>query len=63
MTRAEHIKKVNENRRAKSDEKVQKILDSLFVDEYKKPNGKLNISKIAKDANVKREVVYRVLEN
>ncbi|MFP4487349.1 MAG: hypothetical protein ACLFOC_10305 [Campylobacterales bacterium] len=62
MTRVEHIKKVNENRRKKSDEKVQKIIkDNLFLEDYRKPNGKLNISKIARDANAKREVVYRVL--
>ena len=43
MTRQKHIEKVNEQRRAKSDEKVLKILNSLFLDDYKKPNGSLNI--------------------
>ncbi|MFP4333642.1 MAG: hypothetical protein ACLFQJ_10115 [Campylobacterales bacterium] len=41
---------------------MQKIIkDNLFLEDYRKPNGKLNISKIARDANAKREVVYRVL--
>jgi len=61
MTRQKHIERVNKKRRAKSDERVLNILNSLFLDDYKKPDGSLNISKIAQDSKVKRDVVYRVL--
>jgi len=62
MTRQKHISRVNEQRRVKSDERVLAILNSLFISDYRKSNGALNISRIAQDSKVKRDVVYRVLK-
>ena len=48
-TRAEHAKKIAQKKANETKKKVLNITTGMFKDEYKKPNGSWNISKIAKD--------------
>jgi len=61
-SRIEHMKKVNKERAAKTKRKVLSCITGMFSFEYKKKNGDWNISKIAKDAGVARNTVYKYLK-
>ena len=61
-SRVEHMKKVNEKRKKETDKKIKNCIYGMFKDEYKKKNGKWNISKIAKDTGLHRNTVYNYLK-
>jgi len=62
-TRQENMKKVNQNRAIRSNNKIKAILDDIFIqDEIKFKNGKYRIGKIAELAKVHRETVTRYLK-
>lgn len=60
-TRVEHAKKITKNTSEKYKKKVLNITTGMFKDEYKKPNGSWNISKIAKDSGTTRPTVMKYL--
>ena len=63
MRRTEHIKKVNENRKIQTRNKIKAVLDDIFMqDQIKKKNGKLKITAIAKLSGVHRETVAEHLK-
>jgi DNA-binding phage protein len=60
-SRSDHMKRVN---KAKAEEKkriVTNLTTGLLAHEYKKPSGKWNVTKIAKDGGVSRDTVYKYL--
>jgi len=61
-SRIEHMKKINKERAAKTKRKVLSCITGMFSFEYRKKNGDWNISKIAKDAGVARNTVYKYLK-
>ena len=63
MSRTEHMKKVNENRKIATRNKIKAVLDDMFMqDQIKMKNGKYKISAIAKLAGVHRETVSEHLK-
>lgn len=60
-TRAEHAKKIAQKKANETKKKVLNITTGMFKDEYKKPNGSWNISKIAKDSGTTRPTVMKYL--
>lgn len=61
MTRSENMIKQNKILGDKYKEKVLNITTGMFKDEYKKSNGKWNISKIAKEIDVSRNTVMKYI--
>lgn len=61
-TRKEHMIKVNKKLAEDTRKKVLNLAGGMFKDEYIKPSGKWNITKLAKDAGVSRDSVYKYLE-
>lgn len=60
-TRQEHAKKVAKNTSEKYKKKVLNLITGLYAHEYKKTNGKWNVSKIAKDTGTTRPTVMKYL--
>jgi hypothetical protein len=53
MSRTEHIKKVHQNRRQKTWNKINAVLEDMFVqNKIRKKNGKLKIKAIAEIADI-----------
>lgn len=61
MTRVEHMKQVHKDRTEKTRKKIVNTITGLFADEYKKKNGKWNLSKIAKDLNINRDTIAKYI--
>jgi hypothetical protein len=61
-SRSNHMKKVNKKREDDTRRKVVNILTGLLADEYKKPNGKFHVLKVAKDSGTSRNTVYKYLK-
>lgn len=62
-TRLEHIKKVNEDRKAETERKILNCITGLMQELYKKPNGSWSIAKISKDTNLHRNTISNFLKN
>jgi len=62
MTRAENMKRVKKEEESKNRRKVINVITSLLSVEYKKRNGKWNITKIAKDTNLSRPTVIKFIK-
>jgi ribosomal protein S17E len=60
-TRQEHAKKIHTKLANDTKKKVLNCITGMFAHEYKKPNGKWNISKIAKDSGTTRPTVMKYL--
>lgn len=60
-TRQEHAKKIHTKLAEDTKKKVLNCITGLYADEYKKANGKWNISKIAKDTGTSRPTVMKYL--
>lgn len=60
-TRQEHAKKIHTKLANDTKKKVLNCITGIFKDDYKKPNGKWNISKIAKDSGTTRPTVMKYL--
>lgn len=60
-TRVEHAKKLAKNKSDEAKRKVLNCITGLYAHEYKKANGKFNISKIANDTNLTRPTVMKYL--
>jgi len=63
MSRQDHIKKVNEQRKNIARNKIINTITGILAEtEYKKKNGKWNISKLAKDLNLNRNTVSKYIK-
>ena len=63
MSRRENMIKVRENEALKTKQKIFNILsNNMFIDDYKKKNGKYNISKIAKDSKTSRNTTMKYIK-
>jgi hypothetical protein len=58
-SRKEHMIKVNKDLADETKRKVYNCISGMFAHEYKKPSGKWNVSKIAKDSGTSRNTVYK----
>ena len=62
-TRLQHIKKVNQNRKAKVKVAISTVLEDMFVQEQiKYKNGNYKISAIAELTNVSTKTVSKYLK-
>lgn len=59
MTRTEHMRKVNANKKLKARRLIESVITGLYADEYKLPNGSWNKSKIAKDTGLGVSTIRR----
>ena len=62
-TRKQHMKKINKNRSEDTKRKILNCIEGMFAAEYKKPNGKWNITKICNDTGLHRNTVSNFLKN
>lgn len=62
MTRKENAIKVSLEKKEKNIKRIQNLLSGMFANEYKKPNGKWNVSKISKELNLSRETLHKHLK-
>ncbi len=62
MTRIENMKRINKERAEEKRRKILNALSGMFADDYKKKNGKWNISKIAKELNISRDTVKKYIK-
>jgi len=62
MTRKENAQKVSQEKKEKNSKRIQNLLSGMFAVEYKKPNGKWNVSKISKELNLSRETIHKHLK-
>ena len=60
-SRIEHMKNINKKRIEDTDRKIQNCISGMFKNEYKKKNGKWNISKISKDTGLHRNTVSKYI--
>jgi hypothetical protein len=58
-TRVEQAKKMHKKLADETKRKVYNCISGMFAHEYKKPSGKWNVSKIAKDSGTSRNTVYK----
>jgi len=62
MTRSQNMIKVNKDKKQKNNEIVKNFLSGLLAINYKKANGKWNMSKISKDLSLSRNTVIRIIK-
>ena len=62
MTRAANMKKLKDKQKEKSFKLISSLLTGLYSNEYKKPNGKWNITKIAEDTKLHRNTITNHLK-
>ena len=62
MTRLENVKKIHKNKIHETNKKISNIINGLFSHEYKKRNGKFDITRIAKETNLHRNTVSLYLK-
>jgi hypothetical protein len=60
-TRVQHAKKIAKRRSEKYKAKILNLTNGMFADEYKKPNGKWNVTKLAQDSGTTRPTVMKYL--
>lgn len=60
-TRKENMIKLNKDKADKAKRVIFGLVSGLTSFEYKKPSGKWNVSKLAKDAKLARDTVYKYL--
>lgn len=61
LTREEHAKELAKKKEEHTIRKLTSLLTGLYAKEYYKKNGKINISKLAKDAGISRTTAYKHL--
>lgn len=59
--RSKMYKDINERTKENNSKKIENIINGLFAKDYKKKNGKWNISKVAKDTGLHRNTVMKYL--
>jgi hypothetical protein len=57
MTRAQNMKRVKERQAEETRKKIEHFMSGMFIDEYKKPNGAWNKSKLAEALNISRQTL------
>jgi len=62
MSRQDHIKKVNINRKNETYKKVINTITGLYADDYKKKSGAWHIGNIAKDLQMTRQTVSKYIK-
>lgn len=62
MTRAANMKKLKDKQKEKSFKLISTLLTGLYSNEYKKPNGKWNITKLAEDTKLHRNTITNHLK-
>lgn len=60
-TRQQNMAKINEKRKEDCRRVIIGLITGLTSFEYKKPNGKWHVSKIAKDTKLDRKTIYKYL--
>ena len=63
MTRAENMKRISMQKEEENRRKILNLITGLYAEDYKKKNGKWNITKIANDLNLHRNTVSKHLKN
>jgi hypothetical protein len=63
MTRQENAKKISKERKEKNIKIIKNTLSGMFAADYKKPNGKWNVSKLSKDLKISRETIHKHLKS
>jgi len=61
-TRKEHMININKRKAELTKRKITNMVTGIFASEYKKKNGEWNITKIAKEAKVARNSVYKYIK-
>jgi len=61
--RIEHAKKLNKEKEDKNARRIKNLLSGLFANDYKKPNGKWNITKISEELNLSRPTITKHLKS
>lgn len=62
MSRSKNMKKQMEIIKENNYKKLKNFLSGMFVEEYKKKNGKWNITKLSKDLKMSRNTIYKNME-
>ena len=62
MTRAERARKNSQKIAEETKRKIVNATTGMFASEYKKPSGKWNIAKLAKELNMSRNTVSKYLK-
>lgn len=62
MNRTENAIRVSKEKKENNAKRIQNTLTGMFGFEYVKPNGKYNVSKLAKDLNLSRETITKHLK-
>lgn len=62
MSRSDNMAKLNKKWKNENNIKVKRYLTGFFVEELKKVNGKWNISKIARELNLSRPTISRIIK-
>jgi hypothetical protein len=62
MSRSENMKKQMEKIKDNNYKKVKHFLSGMFIEEYKKPNGKWNYSKIGTSLKLSRKTIKKHIE-
>ena len=60
-TRQQNIIRLNKEKGEKAKRVIIGLITGLTSFEYKKPSGEWNVSKLAKDAKLARDTVYKYL--
>jgi hypothetical protein len=61
MTRSQNMKRIKKRQAEETKKKVEHFMSGLFIDDYKKPNGKWNKSKIADALGITRPTLDKYL--
>jgi len=62
MTRRENATKQHKKMKEDNIKKVKNFLSGMFYEDYKKPNGKWNISLISSTLKISRTTLYKIIE-
>lgn len=62
MTRQQNMKKVKEKQFQETQLKIKNFISGMFIEEYKKPNGKWNYSKLEKSLRITRQTIKKHIE-
>lgn len=62
MTRQQNMKKIAAVKKEDTKRKILNCISGMFKDEYKKPSGSWNITKIAADTNLHRNTIRNFLK-
>lgn len=62
MTRSENMKNIKINEGLENRKKIIHFLSGMFIEEYKKPNGKWNYTKLSESLRMTRQTIKKHIE-